>query len=213
MFTGLIEQVCRVMSVRRNAGGMLLTIDLEKLADETKIGDSIAINGACLTVAGLTDRLATFDLSAETLAKSALGRLKPTSEVNVERAIKAADRLGGHFVQGHNDNVATIKQIDKKDRFANMKFAADPELLDQMIIKGSAAVDGISLTIADLDRTSFSAAIIPQTLKKTTLDKAKIGDEVNVETDILTKIMQKLLEKSLSQKQGLTIEKLKQLGF
>jgi riboflavin synthase len=192
---------------------MLLSIDLGELADDGRIGDSIAINGVCLTIARLEGGLATFELSGETLAKSTLGKLKPSSQVNVERAIRAADRFGGHFVQGHIDGTATIKAIDKRGRFADMKFAAEPGLLNAMVVKGSVAVDGISLTIASMDQNSFSVALIPETLNKTTLSRVKIGYEVNIETDIIVKTIKKQLEKILPQRQSLTAEKLKELGF
>lgn len=213
MFTGLIEAVCTVKSARRSGNEMLLTIDLAGLADNGRIGDSIAINGACLTIAKLEGGIAAFELSGETLAKSTLGRLKPSSEVNIERAIKASDRFGGHFVQGHIDGTATIKAIDKRGEFADMKFAAKTNLLDQMVAKGSVAVDGISLTIARMDKDSFSVALIPETLNKTTLSRVKIGDEVNIETDIIVKAIKTQLEKILPQTQSLTTEKLKELGF
>jgi riboflavin synthase len=213
MFTGLIEAVCTVTSVRRNEGTMLLSVDLGELADDSKIGDSIAISGVCLTIARLEGGIATFELSGETLARSALNKLKPSSQVNVERAIKAADRFGGHFVQGHIDGTATIKKIDKLGRFADMKFAAEPGLLNAMVVKGSVAVDGISLTIASIDQNSFTVALIPETLNKTTLTKVKIGDEVNIETDIIVKTIKTQLEKILPQKQSLTAEKLRELGF
>jgi len=213
MFTGLIEAICTVKLVRRSAGGLLLTIDLGKLADEGKIGDSIAINGVCLTITKLDGGLATFDISSETLTKSNLGRLKPSSPVNVELALKATGRFGGHIVQGHIDGTATIKAINKQGQFADIKFAAGRELLDQMVIKGSVAVDGISLTIASMDENSFSAAIIPETLKKTTLGEAKIGDAINIEPDIIVKTIKKQLENILPQKQPLTVEKLRELGF
>ena len=202
-----------VKSVRRTAGAMQLTVDLGRLADETKVGDSIAINGVCLTVVQLSADVASFDVSPETLRKSTLGRLKAGSQVNVERAIKAGDRLGGHIVEGHIDGTATIAQIDRRGDFANIKFSASPELLDQMVPRGSVAIDGISLTIAGLDKNSFSAAIIPETLKKTILGNAKIGDSVNVETDLVAKIIKKQLNKILPQKQNLTVEKMKELGF
>ena len=215
MFTGLIEAICTVRSVSGSAGtgAGCLVIDLGKLADESKIGDSIAINGACLTIARLEGSLATFELSTETLAKSTLARLKPSSQVNVELAIKATDRFGGHFVQGHIDGTGIIKAIKRVGQFADIKFAAEVELLNQMVVKGSVAVDGISLTIASMDQNSFSIAIIPETLKKTTLGTAKIGDCVNIETDIIVKTIKKQLEKILPTDQNLTEEKLKQLGF
>jgi len=218
MFTGLIEAVCSVKSVSRQAGTgpVRLWVDLGKSAEGVKIGDSIAVNGVCLTVAGLDGNTAEFDVSGETLAKSALGRLKPLSAVNIERALRPTDRLGGHFVQGHIDGTATIKSIDRHGPFADIDFALEPELLEQMVVKGSVAVDGISLTIASINRNDFRSAIIPETLAKTTLGRAKIGETVNVEIDIIAKTVKRQFESTLGelpQKQTLTIEKLKELGF
>lgn len=213
MFTGLIETICTVKSVRRSAESMVLTIDLGKLADESKTGDSIAINGACLTIARLQGSLASFDVSAETLAKSTLGKMKPSSDVNVERSLKASDRFGGHFVLGHVDGTATVDAIDKSGKFANIKFAAKAELLNAIVVKGSVAVDGISLTIVAVDIKSFGVSVIPETLKRTTLGKATIGDCVNIETDIIVKTIKRQLDEILPKKQGLTAEKLRQLGY
>ncbi len=213
MFTGLIETTCTVKSVRRNAESMVLTIDLGVLADESKTGDSIAISGTCLTIARLQGSLASFDVSAETLAKSTLGKLKPSSEVNVERSLKASDRFGGHFVLGHVDGTATVDAIDKSGEFANIKFTAKAELLNTIVVKGSVAVDGISLTIATVDLKSFGVSVIPETLKRTTLGKAKIGDCVNIETDIIVKTIKRQLDEILPKKEGLTAEKLRQLGY
>jgi riboflavin synthase len=213
MFTGLIKAICTVKSAYTAGGGMHLTVDLGKLAEESKIGDSIAINGVCLTVAQLRGSLADFDVSGETLTKSALGKLKSSSPVNTELAMKATDRFGGHFVLGHVDGIATIKAIERQGQFADIKFTANPKLLAQMVVKGSVAVDGISLTIANMDGDSFSVSIIPETLKKTTLGQAKIGDTVNIETDIIIKTIKKQLEKILPTEQKLTAERLKELGF
>lgn len=213
MFTGLIEAICTVKSIRQSGDGAMLTVDLGELGRDSKIGDSIAINGACLTISELSVNTATFQLSAETLKKSVLGRLKPGSPVNVERAMKATDRFGGHFVQGHIDGTATIKAIKRAGQFADIEFTAQLELLDQMIVKGSVAVDGISLTIASMRDRSFSVAIIPETLKRTTLGTAKAGDVVNIETDIIVKTIKKHIDKIMPQKQSLTVERLKQLGF
>lgn len=213
MFTGLIKTICTVRSAYTTGGGMHLTIDLGKLAEESKIGDSIAINGVCLTVAQLRGSLADFEVSGETLTKSTLGKLKSSSQVNTELAVKATDRFGGHFVLGHIDGIATIKAIRQQGQFADIKFAANPKLLAQMVVKGSVAVDGISLTIANMNKDSFSASIIPETLKKTTLGRAKTGDTVNIETDIITKTIKKQLEKILPTEQRLTAERLKELGF
>ena len=213
MFTGLIEAVCTVESIRQSAGAMRLTIDLAALACSSKIGDSIAINGVCLTIAELNRTLAGFDVSGETLTKSTLGKLKPKSFVNTERALMAGHRFGGHFVQGHIDGTAAIKAITKHGQFANMEFTASAELLDQMVVKGSVAVDGVSLTIADINKNGFSIAIIPKTLEQTTLARAKIGDTVNIETDIIVKAVKKQLDNLLPTEQKLTVEKLKELGF
>jgi len=216
MFTGLIEAVCKVTSVRPAAGGMLLTVDLGSLAPDSKVGDSIAISGACLTIARLDGSLATFDISPETLARTALSRLISSLRVNIELAMKPTDRFGGHFVLGHIDGTATIKTINRLGEFVDMKFAAGPELLNQMVVKGSVAVDGISLTVAGMDKDSFTVAIIPQTLKKTTLGSAKNGDLVNIETDIIVKTIKKQLESILGGKgreRELTFEKLTEMGF
>jgi riboflavin synthase len=213
MFTGLIETIGVVKSVRPGGGGLVLTVDLGGIAGDAETGDSIAVNGVCLTVARLQGGLASFDLSAETLAKSALGRLKPSSQVNLERAMKATDRFGGHFVQGHVDGTATIEAIERRGGFADVAFAARAELLDGMVLKGSVAVDGISLTIAGISPTGFSVSVIPETLERTTLGKAKTGDTVNIETDIIVKAVKKQLEHILPKREPLTAERLRQLGF
>ena len=212
MFTGLIEAVCTVKSVRRNAGAVQLAIDLSPLAGAAAAGDSIAVNGVCLTVAKLEGIAASFDVSGETLAKSTLGGLKAGASVNIERSLKADGRFGGHFVLGHVDGTATIKKIEKKGEFANITFAAEKSLLDLMVAKGSVAVDGISLTVAELNKDSFSVALIPETIKRTTLGTAKPGDRVNIETDLIVKTIKKHLEQ-IAPEQNLTIEKLRELGF
>ena len=213
MFTGLIEAVCVIKSVRRTGSAMILSLDLGGLADDCKIGDSIAVNGVCLTLTKLNGSTADFDVSTETIAKSTLETSKPSSQVNIERSLKADGRFGGHFVQGHIDGTAVVKAVDKQAQFAEIKFAPEPELLDSMVPKGSVAVDGISLTIAGIDKDVFSVAIIPETLNKTTLGKVKVGDKVNIETDIIVKTIKRQLEKILPQSQPLTAEKLKGLGF
>lgn len=214
MFTGLVETICTVKSVlRAEAGSMRLGVDISRMGGESKIGDSLSINGVCLTVAGLDGGIAGFDVSRETLSKSNLGGLKASSQVNVEMAIKADGRFGGHLVQGHIDGTARVKAVRKQGQFVDMKFSANSELLGQMVVKGSVAVDGISLTISDMNESSFSVAIIPQTLEKTTLEKAKIGDVVNIETDIIVKTVKRQLEQILPSRENLTEEKLKEAGF
>jgi riboflavin synthase len=213
MFTGLIEGLCVVRSASRaGAGAMRLSVDLGGLADGCKAGDSIAINGVCLTAAKITGSVADFDVSGETIAKSTIGNLRTGSQVNIERALKADGRFGGHFVLGHVDGIGVIKKIEKKGEFVDITFAAEKSLLDNMVAKGSAAVDGISLTIAELNETSFTVALIPETIKRTTLGTAKHSDKVNIETDLIVKTIKKHLEQ-FAPKQDLTIENLQNLGF
>ena len=213
MFTGLIQQVCEVKSLSKSGGSAALTIDFGQLANQAKTGDSIAINGSCLTVSKLAGASATFDVSGETLAKTTLGKLAPGTKVNIELALRADDRFGGHFVLGHVDGSATIKKIEKKADFATFTFAAPKDLLDQIVPKGSIAVDGISLTISELIPDGFTVAVIPQTLKETTLGQAKINQKTNIEIDIITKTVRRYLEKDIPPKGNLTIKDLQQQGF
>ena len=188
-------------------------MDLGPLAEDCGLGDSIAINGACLTVTRLDGTVATFGLSQETLASSTLGQLRPLSKVNVERAMKATDRFGGHMVQGHVDGVGTIRAVRQLGDFADWEFAAEAELLNQMVTKGSVAVEGISLTIASLGPESFRVATIPETLGRTTLGAARIGDRVNIEIDIVVKTVRRQLETMLDSRQPLTVERLREMGY
>jgi len=214
MFTGLIEGVCEVRAVSPSGGsGGGLVVDLGALAEDCKLGDSIAINGACLTVTRLDGAMATFGLSQETLAKSTLGRLRPSSKVNVERAMKATDRFGGHIVQGHVDGVGTVRAVKPLGEFADWEFGVEAELLRQMVSKGSVAIEGVSLTIAELGTGSFRVAAIPETLARTTLGEARIGDRVNIEIDILAKTVRRQLETMLDGGQPLTVERLREMGY
>jgi riboflavin synthase len=214
MFTGLIEAVCEVKSVSPGtASGGALVVDLGELAPECRTGDSVAVSGVCLTVTHLMGTAATFGLSPETLERSTLGMLRPSSKVNIERAMRPTDRLGGHLVQGHVDGIGTIKAVQRLGEFADIEFAVEPPLLEQMVLKGSVAVDGVSLTIAGLGPDGFRVAAIPETLNRTTLSNAYIGGRVNVETDILVKIVRRQLEAILPPKQALTVERLRQMGF
>jgi riboflavin synthase len=213
MFTGLVETICMVKSVRSGADSTVLAVDMGELAAECRTGDSIAVSGVCLTVAGIDGTAVSFDVSAETLAKSTLSGLRPASQVNIERAMKAADRFGGHFVQGHIDGTATVAAIHKHGKYADITFTAKTELLEIMVVKGSVAVDGVSLTIANIDQNGFTIAIIPETLKRTTLGGVRTGDWVNIETDIIVKTIKRQLENILPKTEPLTAERLRQLGF
>jgi riboflavin synthase len=213
MFTGLIEAVCDVKSVWPGTGsGGTLVADLGALAAECRTGDSIAVSGVCLTVTRLEGAVATFGMSPETLARSTLGALRPGAKVNIERAMKPTDRFGGHIVQGHVDGIGTIGAVKRLGEFADIEFDAEPSLLEQMVPKGSVAVDGVSLTIAGIGPAGFRIAAIPETLNRTTLGNAYMGGRVNVEVDILVKIVRRQLE-ALLPKQPLTVERLQQMGF
>ena len=213
MFTGLIEQICTVKAVRSSGTGLRLTVGLNELAEDARCGDSIAVNGVCLTISGLEGKDAVFDVSGRTVKTTALGSIKPGRKVNTERALKPSQRLGGHFVSGHIDGTAAVSSIDIQGDFWNVEFTCSTQLLEQMIEKGSVAVDGVSLTIAGTDRKGFETALIPETVNRTTLQYAEKGTIVNIETDIIVKTIKKQLEAILPQKEPLTIEKLKQMGF
>lgn len=214
MFTGLIEAVCGVKSVSPHAAaGGSLVVDLGAVAQDCRTGDSVAVSGVCLTITRIEGTVATFGLSPETLERSTLGRLVPSAQVNIERAMRPTDRLGGHIVQGHVDGIGTIKAVKRLGEFADMEFAVGPELLEQMVLKGSVAVDGVSLTVAGIGPDSFRVAAIPETLNRTTLGNAYPGGRVNIETDILVKIVRRQLEAILPQKSALTVERLKQMGY
>jgi riboflavin synthase len=213
MFTGIIEAVGQVQTLRPSGGRMLLTVDIKNLAEGTILGDSIAVNGVCLTVCALNKQIASFDVSSETVQRSSLAKLKAGSNVNLERAMSARGRFGGHIVQGHIDGTAKIASIRREAAFAEFRFDVSKELLAQIILKGSVAVDGISLTVSKMDPSGFSVSLIPTTLAQTTWQHAKVGDSVNIETDILVKIVQKQLAAILPGKSELTVSKLMENGF
>jgi riboflavin synthase len=213
MFTGIIESIGTVRSTRPAGGGKVLAVDLGPLADGAKLGDSIAINGVCLTISRLTGTVGDFDVSGETLAKSTTGKLTAGSKVNLERAMPANGRFGGHIVLGHVDGTANIKAINQKGDFVEMTFTANPELLDEMVPKGSVAINGISLTIATIKDNNFSIALIPTTLKDTTLGEIKPGQTVNIETDMLIKAIKKQIQQIIPDTKGVTAQKLKEYGF
>jgi len=214
MFTGLIEAVCTVKSLTAGAAsGGTLVVDLGALAADSRTGDSVAVNGVCLTVTSLQGTVASFGVSPETLARSTLGTWRPPMPVNIERAMKPTDRFGGHFVQGHVDGVGTVRAVKRLGEFADIEFGVEPELLGQMVPKGSVAVDGVSLTIAGMEPGGFRVAAIPETLNRTTLGNAYIGGRVNIEVDILVKIVRRQLEAIMPPQAPLTVERLRQMGF
>ncbi len=199
MFTGLIEGLGRVSAVEVEAAGLRLVIAPPAPmlsggeADRCQLGDSVAINGCCLTVIEIKPDCWSFQAGTETLSKTNLGRLAVGDAVNLERSLPVNGRLGGHFVQGHVDGVGRIDAIDREGEWITMWFHVSEELAQLMVPKGSVAVDGISLTVVNVERDRFSVALIPHTLTVTTLGLRAVGDAVNIETDILGKYVQKLL--------------------
>jgi riboflavin synthase len=197
MFTGLVERMGQVRDIISDPPGVRLVIESPEVAQVTEIGDSIAVNGCCLTVVQVDDETFGFDAGAETLSRTNLGKLVQGSKVNLERSLKVGDELGGHFVTGHIDGVGWLDQrLDEKD-WSTFWFGMPQRLTRQMASKGSVAVDGVSLTLVDVEAERFSVALIPHTLLITTLGQLKPGDPVNLETDVLAKYVEKQLAEGL----------------
>ena len=194
MFSGIVESLGRIDRIVSEPPGCLLVVQSSEIVATTKVADSIAVNGCCLTVVETTKDTMSFQAGPETLARTNLGELVSGSPVNLERALALGDRLGGHFVSGHIDGQAVLSKIDDHGDWADYYFTVPKELAAQMASKGSVAVDGVSLTLVRCDKDLFSVALIPYTLKVTTLGSRKVGDKVNIETDILAKYVQRLLE-------------------
>jgi len=187
MFAGIVEARGRVHALRAEPPGVRLVVAAPEIAEGTRVGDSIAVNGCCLTVVAMASPLLEFDAGEETLRRTNLGRATAGSEVNLERSLVVGARLGGHFVAGHIDAVGTVDQRHDTQEWSTFWFRVPPELTRQMASKGSIAVDGVSLTLVAVEPKRFSVALIPHTLRATTLGARLPGDLVNVETDILAK--------------------------
>lgn len=196
MFTGLVEGQGTVRILKQEPAGLRLTIQPETDCfsnDDIALGDSISNSGCCLTVVKISDNGLDFEAGEETLAKTSLGDLAEGGKVNLERSLAVGDRLGGHFVQGHVDGVATVDAIDRHGEWIDMWFRLPAEMTQLMVPKGSIAVDGISLTLVNVEEERFSVALIPHTLDVTTLGQRSVGDRVNIELDVLGKYVAKLL--------------------
>jgi riboflavin synthase len=194
MFTGLVEGKGTIIGVvPEGPGKKLVVTPPADLVRGARPGDSVAINGCCLTIVAVEDGRWTFEAGPETLSRTNLGDLRQGNPVNLERALAADARLGGHFVQGHIDGCGTVESILHDGQWVSLSFRAATKLTRQMVSKGSVAVDGVSLTLVDVDAKCFSVALIPHTLSLTTLGARRVGDRVNIETDILAKYVEKLL--------------------
>lgn len=195
MFTGLVEELGRVTALDSNGDGIRLRIAADTVIDDITMGASIAVNGVCLTVVEFDDASFAVDAVPETMERSSLGTLDVGSTVNLERSVRADDRLGGHIVQGHVDATTAITEIESYDDESwRFHFALDPAVAPYVVEKGSITLDGISLTIASLDTDGFSIAVIPHTAEVTTLGAKQVGDIVNVEVDVLAKYVERQLQ-------------------
>jgi riboflavin synthase len=197
MFTGLVERLAPVVALIDEPPGKRLVLDASEIAIGVQLGDSIAINGCCLTVVEIDGSRLSFQAGSETLSRTNLGRLATGSLVNIERSLCMGDRIGGHFVTGHVDGPGRLERRDDDGDWAKLWFRVDERLARQMASKGSVAVDGVSLTLVDVTDTEFSVALIPHTLSATTLGRLRPGDAVNIETDLLAKYIQRQLAAQL----------------
>ena len=215
MFTGIIEEIGTISAVRRNPLEAKLTIFAEKIFSDLKIGDSVAVNGVCLTASEISGNTFTADVMNETFHRSSLSELKSGSPVNLERAMAADGRFGGHIVAGHVDGTGIITNIRKDDNAVWYTISADSSIMKYIIEKGSVAVDGISLTVAEVLKDSFSVSVIPHTAKETILSQKKLGDTVNLENDLVGKYVEKLLNFNHDEKpkSRITREFLANAGF
>lgn len=193
MFTGIVEEMGVIKSIRKGASSAVLEIQAQVVLEDVHIGDSIAVNGVCLTATSFTPTTFTADVMHETLNRSSLADLRPGSRVNLERAMAANGRFGGHIVAGHVDGVGTVLQTRKDDNAIWYTIGASPEVLRYVVEKGSITIDGISLTVAQVTDADFSISAIPHTVAVTVLQDRKPGDTVNLETDIIGKYVEKLL--------------------
>lgn len=215
MFTGIIEELGTVKSLNMSGNSGSINIKAHKVLEKTQIGDSIAVNGICLTVTTLQPDGFTADVMAETVRRSSLGSAKAGDKVNLERAMSAEGRFGGHIVSGHIDGTGTIMEYRKEENAVWVTIGTSAEILELIVEKGSICIDGISLTVAAVSDSDFSVSIIPHTGEETTLLKKKLGDKVNLENDVVGKYVQKLLglKSPEKKKSTLTMDMLRDYGF
>jgi riboflavin synthase len=192
VFTGLVSDLGRITRAERSANGVRLTVDCG-LTSDLHPGDSVAVNGVCLTAIAVADGAFEADVMNETLQRSSLRDAAAGTEVNLELPLRASDRLGGHIVQGHVDGVGTVQELADDGFARRVRISAPDEVLRYVVEKGSVAVDGVSLTVADCDNASFTVSLIPETLQRTNLQQAQAGTRVNLEVDVLAKYVEKLV--------------------
>jgi riboflavin synthase len=193
MFSGIVDHIGKVAACDEVAGGRKLRVEADGYWHDLAPGSSVAVDGVCLTIAAVEGATAEFDVVQETLRRTTLGDLRPGATVNLQKSLVVGDRVDGHFVQGHVDAVGVIDRIDCDPRETLFWFAVDDQTLALTVPKGSVAVDGISLTVVDLTAGSFSVALIPTTLDRTTLGRKRVGQSVNIETDLIARAVRKQL--------------------
>jgi riboflavin synthase alpha subunit len=193
MFTGIVRERGTVVSVEGGDEGMQLIVDAPATADSTALGDSVSVDGVDLTATEITNGQLTFTAVPETLQRSTLGRLQEGAEVNLEPALRAGEPLGGHYVQGHVDGVCRVRAVERDGAGLRVSFEAPPKLLRYVVEKGSVAVHGVALTVTGVDDEAFGVALIPYTLSETTLGTIAVGDELNLEVDVLAKYVERLI--------------------
>jgi len=216
VFTGIVEEIGLVKEIIYGSKSIKLAIKCEKILDDVKVGDSIAVNGICLTVTSLDKGAFTADVMPQTMRKTNLGNLRAGEKVNLERALRPVDRMGGHIVSGHIDGTGMILSKEEEDNAIWLEISAPSDILKYIVLRGSVALDGVSLTAAYVDENSFKVSLIPHTASVTILGSKKIGDRINIECDMLGKYVEKLMGLNSPQneeKKALTVDFLREHGF
>jgi riboflavin synthase len=218
MFTGIIEEIGKVAKIQRTANSYVLTIEAKKILQDIHLGDSIAVNGVCLTVTSFSGMQFTVDVMPETVKATSLNNIKSGTRINLERAMAAGGRFGGHFVSGHADGIGVIKRKQALENAIYYEIEADPEVLSFVIVRGSVAVDGTSLTVFDVSDSSFTLSLIPHTLSETVIGLKGPGDIVNLECDMIGKYVSNFIKNSGNdtpqrKKSGISQSFLEENGF
>ncbi|MDE0084962.1 MAG: riboflavin synthase [Candidatus Poribacteria bacterium] len=213
MFTGIVEEIGTITEVYPQSSGVTVKITAETVLEDAKIGDSIAVDGPCLTVRDLEQRVFVVDISEETRRRTTLRSCKVGTRVNLERSLRLGDRIGGHLVLGHVDEIATISGWKNEGTSSIMQVTVSPKIKPYIAYKGSIAVDGVSLTIADVSDNKFEVALIPHTLQVTTLGDKRNGDSVNIEVDVMARYIETLMQNQIPPSQTIDLEFLQKHGY
>ncbi|MBM6760282.1 riboflavin synthase [Megamonas hypermegale] len=218
MFTGIIEEIGIIRNIVKGSRSIKLTITAKKVLENTNLGDSIAVNGVCLTVTALGKDGFTADVMPESMSKTNMGRLKPGDRVNLERALTLSSRLGGHIVSGHIDGVGDIINMEKDDNAVRVTLTSVPKVMKYIVSEGSVTLDGVSLTVAHLGDNDFTVSLIPHTAQVTTLLDKKVGDKLNIENDVVGKYVERLLsfsdkDKAVEKNSAISLNFLRENGF